>query len=110
MGLPICPNLPTASWIGIHAGPPVSETGIEQGKSTMQHQLLLLAFLLIQIFGFVRDAFSLTIELYIMLFTRFYFRAMPRLGPHSLFLPMASAPPVIGGKPRSLQCCPSEQF
>lgn len=35
----------------------------------MQHQLLVLAFLLIEIFGFVRDAFSLTIELYIMLFT-----------------------------------------
>jgi len=65
----------------------------------MQHQLFVLAFLLIQIFGFIRHAFSLTIELYIMLFIRFYFRAVPRLGPHSLFLPMASAPPVIGGKP-----------
>lgn len=32
MGLQVCPNLPTAGWIGILSGSPVSETGIEQGK------------------------------------------------------------------------------
>jgi hypothetical protein len=64
----------------------------------MQHELFASAFLLIQIFNFSRDAFSLTIELSIMLFTRFSFRAMPRLGPHSFFGPMPSAPPVTGGE------------
>ncbi len=56
MGLAICSNLPTASWIGIHPGPPVSETGIEQGKSMMQHQLFVLAFFLVLLVLFYQIA------------------------------------------------------
>jgi len=56
VGLPICPNLPAASWIGIHPGPAVSETGIEQGKSMMQQQLFVLAFFLVLLVLFYQIA------------------------------------------------------
>ena len=56
MGLPVCSNVSTASWIGIHPGSHVSETGLEQGKSLMQHQLFVLAFFLVLLVLFYQIA------------------------------------------------------
>ena len=56
MGLAICPSLPTASWIGIHSGPPVSETVLEWETFMMQHQLFVSAFFLVLLVLFYQIA------------------------------------------------------
>ncbi len=56
MGLAICSNLPTASWIGTHPGPPVSETVLEWETFMMQHQLFVSAFFLVLLVLFYQIA------------------------------------------------------